>query len=47
MDYSYYPPTTQPFFPLLPPTPTHTNSSNTDEFGNSPPVLTPAEMDGM
>ncbi|KAG4033192.1 hypothetical protein MFRU_005g02050 [Monilinia fructicola] len=37
MDYSYYPPSAQSFFPLLPPTPTHTNVSNTDEFSNSPP----------
>ncbi|ESZ94506.1 hypothetical protein SBOR_5107 [Sclerotinia borealis F-4128] len=37
MDYSYYTPNPQSFFPLLPPTPTHTNASNTDEFSNSPP----------
>ncbi|KAF7942311.1 hypothetical protein BELL_0021g00340 [Botrytis elliptica] len=37
MDYSYYTPNAQPFFPLLPPTPTHTNASTTDEFSNSPP----------
>ncbi|RAL61849.1 hypothetical protein DID88_002912 [Monilinia fructigena] len=37
MDYPYYPPSAQSFYPLLPPTPTHTNASNTDEFSNSPP----------
>ncbi|KAJ8058843.1 hypothetical protein OCU04_011826 [Sclerotinia nivalis] len=37
MDYPYYAGNAQPFFPLLPPTPTYTNASNSDEFSNSPP----------
>jgi hypothetical protein len=38
MDYSYFPP--QPYqFLGLPPTPSHTNNINSDEFSNeSPPV---------
>jgi AP-1-like transcription factor len=43
MDYSYFTAAQQPYqFLGLPPTPAHTNSANSDDFSNSPPVCSPS-----